>query len=61
MLGDVDFRMLWESRNRPFTVTKMLGAIVSDAYSDPAKIEKRFVYIYELRNLYKNFTLGYLV
>ena len=47
MLGDVDFRMLWESRNRPFTVTKMLGAIVSDAYTDPAKIEKRSV-IYEI-------------
>mmetsp|Transcript_37226 Transcript_37226/g.100662 ORF Transcript_37226/g.100662 Transcript_37226/m.100662 type:complete len:462 (+) Transcript_37226:217-1602(+) len=42
MLGDVDYKMLWESRNRPFTVTKMLGAIVSKAYTDPVLVQNRF-------------------
>ena len=35
-------KLLWESRNRPFTVTKMMGAIVSDGMTSPAKVEKRF-------------------
>ena len=33
---------LWESRNRPFTITKMMGAIVCDAMTDPNKLERRF-------------------
>mmetsp|Transcript_16434 Transcript_16434/g.38043 ORF Transcript_16434/g.38043 Transcript_16434/m.38043 type:complete len:454 (+) Transcript_16434:41-1402(+) len=42
LLGDGPMKLLWESRNRPFTVTKMMGAIVSDGMTSPAKVEKRF-------------------
>jgi len=41
-LTDLDYKLLWESRNRPFAITKMLGAIVSKAYTDPAMMERRF-------------------
>jgi len=42
LLSDADMKLLWGSRNRPFTITKMMGAIVSDAFTDPKKIQKRF-------------------
>ena len=38
MLGDTDMRVLWGSRNRPFTITKMLGAIIASSFTDPQKV-----------------------
>lgn len=42
LLGEKDCEMLWRSRNRPFTITKMIGAIVSHAYTDPERLRARF-------------------
>ena len=42
LLTEKDCEILWKSLNRPFCVTKMMGAIVSNAYTDPARLQARF-------------------
>jgi hypothetical protein len=37
LLGDGDMALLWKTRHRPFTITKMMGAIVSKGFSDPVR------------------------
>ena len=35
LLGDNDMALLWKTRHRPFTITKMMGAIVAKGFTDP--------------------------
>ena len=42
LLTEKDCEILWKSLNRPFCVTKMMGAIISNAYTDPARLQARF-------------------
>ena len=35
LLGHNDMALLWKTRHRPFTITKMMGAIVAKGFTDP--------------------------
>uniref|UniRef100_A0A7S4PQ23 Uncharacterized protein n=1 Tax=Guillardia theta TaxID=55529 RepID=A0A7S4PQ23_GUITH len=42
LLGDSDLKLLWASRNRPFTIIKMMGAIIQKFYTDVEAQSKKF-------------------